>query len=598
LAVFAGLAGAQVNVSGAQQGLLACTATVAVPPQLRAEGMTELIGDIVLTCTGGSSLTVGSIIPTVNITVSLATNVTSRLLANGASEALLLVDEPGSAVGGAGTLLPQTLCSSPTNGAGPGGCQLTVPATGGTVATNVFQGTVNANQVVFNGIPILPPVTTGAARVFRITNVRANVAGLGTAGLPGTTQLVASVSISGSTSLPVNNPVLIAGFVQAGLTTAASNGGNLAQCGGSTSPASLGTLRYSENFATAFKTRVAPTSSSAYSGQQGTGVLQNVPGTIYNSESGFVTNALPGAGLADFGTRLKAVFNNVPAGVRIFVTTTNVINGNNVAQPAGNSTTPFAQLIVSETSPDSNGLIPLASSTTSVNSGNGILAEVPIVNGTGTAVWEVVNANSSSADVLSFGFYQQFTANPGSNSPAPGTSTVNLSYAPTPPNAFSASDGAKASATLPIPRFADLSTASNTFTIVVCQTTLLFPFVTNIGGFDTGLAIANTTSDPFATKTQNGTCTLNAYAGAASPKAYTTPSIATGTVWAGLASDAAGLNMVNLTGYVIATCNFQLAHGFAFVSDIGARNLAMGYLALVLPTITSPRNNINEQLNN
>jgi len=94
LAVFAGLAGAQVNVSGAQQGLLACTATVAVPPQLRAEGMTELIGDIVLTCTGGSSLTVGSIIPTVNITVSLATNVTSRLLANGASEALLLVDEP------------------------------------------------------------------------------------------------------------------------------------------------------------------------------------------------------------------------------------------------------------------------------------------------------------------------------------------------------------------------------------------------------------------------------------------------------------------------------------------------------------------------
>jgi hypothetical protein len=596
LAVFAGLAGAQVNVSSAQQGLLACTATVAVPPQLRAEGMTELIGDIVLTCTGGSALAVGAPIPTVNITVSLATNVTSRLLANGASEALLLVDEPGSAVGGAGTVLPQTLCSSPTNGAGPGGCTLTVPAAGGTVATNVFQGTVNANQVVFNGIPILPPVSAGQARVYRITNVRANVAGLGTAGLPGTTQLVASVSISGSTSLPVNNPVLIAGFVQTGLTTAASNGGNLAQCGGG-GPSSLGTLRYTENFATAFKTRVAPTSTAAYSGQQGT-VLQNLPGTIYNSESGFITNAIAGAGLADFGTRLKAVFNNVPAGVRIFVTTTNVINGNTQAQPAGNSTTPFAQLIVSETAPDSNAIIPLASSTTSVNTGAVILAEIPIVGGTGTAVWEVVNANSSAADILSFGFYQQFTANPGANSPAPGVSSVNLSYAPTPPNAFSASDGAKASATLPIPRFADLSSAGNIFTIVVCQTTLLFPFVTNIGGFDTGLAIANTTSDPFSTRNQNGTCTLNSYAGAGSPKAYTTPSIATGTVWAGLASDAAGLNLVNLTGYVIATCNFQLAHGFAFVSDIGARNLAMGYLALVLPTITNNRNNINEQLNN
>jgi hypothetical protein len=35
-------------------------------------------------------------------------------------------------------------------------------------------------------------------------------------------------------------------------------------------------------------------------------------------------------------------------------------------------------------------------------------------------------------------------------------------------------------------------------------------------------------------------------------------------------------------GYMIAVCQFQYAHGFAFVSDLGARNLAMGYLALVM----------------
>ena len=81
---------------------------------------------------------------------------------------------------------------------------------------------MNANQVTFNGVPINPPVTAGIARVFRITNVRANVAGLGGGGLAGTTQLLASISISGSTSLPVNNPVQIAGFIQAGLTTSAS----------------------------------------------------------------------------------------------------------------------------------------------------------------------------------------------------------------------------------------------------------------------------------------------------------------------------------------------------------------------------------------
>ena len=38
----------------------------------------------------------------------------------------------------------------------------------------------------------------------------------------------------------------------------------------------------------------------------------------------------------------------------------------------------------------------------------------------------------------------------------------------------------------------------------------------------------------------------------------------------------------NFNGYIFALCNFQYAHGFAFISDIGARNLAMGYLALVV----------------
>jgi uncharacterized protein (TIGR03437 family) len=35
-------------------------------------------------------------------------------------------------------------------------------------------------------------------------------------------------------------------------------------------------------------------------------------------------------------------------------------------------------------------------------------------------------------------------------------------------------------------------------------------------------------------------------------------------------------------GYIIAQCQFQYAHGFAFISDLGAQRLAQGYLALVL----------------
>src|SRR5262249_47238114 len=100
LALCTGLASAQVvigpggNATGQQ---LQCTANVAVPNQLRSEGMTELIGDIILTCTGGFPLAPLSVIPTANITVSLATNVTSRLIGcstgvGNCSEASLLVD--------------------------------------------------------------------------------------------------------------------------------------------------------------------------------------------------------------------------------------------------------------------------------------------------------------------------------------------------------------------------------------------------------------------------------------------------------------------------------------------------------------------------
>jgi hypothetical protein len=537
------------------------------------------------------------------------------------SESLLLIDEPTTSTNptqnGVGPTLGFTLCATPAVGAGATGCVQYVGADGQshsdsaglTAAANTFRGLVNANQVTFNGVPVNPPSTGGFARVYRITNVRANVSALGGGGLSGTTQLLASVSISGSTSLPVQNPVLIAGFIQAGLTTSlrntANSGGgsspNLNQCGGG-GPSPLNILRYAENFGTAFKTRVAPgTNAAVGSGLSATPVASNgtqgTPGTIYNSESGLITPVTGNAGLADYGTRLKAVFNNVPAGVRIFVSTSNVVNDFVAlpAAPAGNSTTPYGVLVLSETAVDANGFAPAATSNSSVTFGSTTLGiwEVPIINGSGTAVWEVQNANPSGSDFLDFGVYQQFTANPGANSPPVGTATVNMSYAPTPPNAFSASAGATASSSLTIPRFADTSSGTNVFSIVLCQTVLLYPFVTNQAGFDTGLAIANTTSDPFGTRTQNGACTMNFY-GASAPPAVNTGNIATGTVYVTLASTAAP----GFQGYMIAVCNFQLAHGFAFVSDIGARNLAMGYLALILPDGTGSRNNRTEQLNN
>ena len=97
LALFTGFALAQVGPTGQP---LSCTTQVAVTPQLRGEGFTEQTGDITINCTGGSTLAPGSPIPLINITVSYNATVTSRLLASGTtnvpSEALLLIDEPGS----------------------------------------------------------------------------------------------------------------------------------------------------------------------------------------------------------------------------------------------------------------------------------------------------------------------------------------------------------------------------------------------------------------------------------------------------------------------------------------------------------------------
>jgi hypothetical protein len=233
-------------------------------------------------------------------------------------------------------------------------------------------------------------------------------------------------------------------------------------------------------------------------------------------------------------------------------------------------------LISSETAADGDGTVPALSSTGTAGSGATIF-EVPISGNSATAIWEVLNTNPAQNETFQFGVWISYTANPGANSPTPDTTaTVNMSYAPT-------STSTSASSSAPIPRFADTSSARNVLVIRICQTYLLFPFLANPSGqgFDTGIAIANTSTDPstIGTGPQNGVCDMFFYGDSApATLPVTSTNIASGKVYTTLVSTAAP----GFTGYMIARCNFQWAHGFAFISDIGARNLAMGYLALVL----------------
>src|SRR5262249_52819010 len=140
---------------------LACSANVAAPPTVRAEGTTELTGDIVVTCTGGTPTVSGVDVPTVNFTVFMNTAVTSRLFAqnSAASNALLLIDEPH----GATAQIDSTFLACPS---AKSGC--TIQGTGSGIGTysgasgrfNIFQGVVSGNQVTFFGVPVDPPAAS------------------------------------------------------------------------------------------------------------------------------------------------------------------------------------------------------------------------------------------------------------------------------------------------------------------------------------------------------------------------------------------------------------------------------------------------------
>ena len=100
-----------------------------------------------------------------------------------------------------------------------------------------------------------------------------------------------------------------------------------------------------------------------------------------------------------------------------------------------------------------------------------------------------------------------------------------------------------------------------------CTTTLLFPFVTNKLGFNTGLVITNASEEA-------GSCTIG-YSGADAPEDMTSQDIAGGAQWVDLVSNIAP----EFQGYITASCEFRNAYGFAFITDAAA-DLAQGYLAV------------------
>ena len=243
------------------------------------------------------------------------------------------------------------------------------------------------------------------------------------------------------------------------------------------------------------------------------------------------------------GTQFSVAFTNVPANVTLYVPVSFVSSG--------------VQLHLVATSP-----------TLDEDKAN---AAVPA---SGMVVYEV-QAATTAVDAVLIPVYVSYNtgALPGlTTSAAPVT--VAVQYAPQ-----STNSGASPAAG-PIPRFLDAALSSHdiTFTISPCNTTILFPYVVNQPGYDTGLAISNAGNlDPNGG--QSGTCQWSFYGDNAPTTAVPpTAAIAPGTTQTALLSAMAP----GLTGFGVASCNFQGGYGYAFiVGSIGGNEVAQGYLALL-----------------
>jgi len=605
-----------------------CQTNAGNPAIVRAEGVAELVGDLTLNCTGGTPTQAGQNIPLSTVQISLNTNVTSRLIGSSASEALLLIDEPypaapnptaaeggtqnttGSATTQLGCLAINSVnCAVISLGSGIG-------ATGsynGTVSTvtgphyNVFQGLQNsASSIAWQGVPIDAPGTAGV-RTIRITNIRANACLLGVSSTFIPTQITELIGISGSQNILINNPTQVVAEAEQGILI--SNGTavytqcnnlNATSLGGTGGVTSSGaTVNVTEGFSASFKERninqvlaahgLGAGAANGTSDPDSDVGLQNIPGFAYNTESGFIPGQIgntaggydPGGtgtgtvGLASQGTEIQLSFAGIPAGVTLSVPVDIPLQS-----PASGGITGYG------------GAVP--GNAVLVSSATGALT---ISGSTTTATYEILYADPNVVETLTVPVTPAWiTTGPGT--PGVGTVTVQVNFAPL-------STSPTSSGFAPIPRFCQPYVPANLFSIDLCTCNLLFPFVTNQAGFDTGIAIANTTADVLnGVAPQTGDVTLTYYGGttgggAAPPTAVTTSAVPSGAELVFTLSGGGNYGIPatpGFQGYIIAQADFQYCHGFAFISDAGAQKLAEGYLALQLDIPGLHRTNITGEV--
>jgi uncharacterized protein (TIGR03437 family) len=307
---------------------------------VRAEGLTERLGDIVLNCSGANPGTVFS----GNFTLFLPVSITNRVDSGNLTRDAVLSVDLGS----------------------------------GFVPTGIA-GQVSSNSISFNGISYTTPPSGNVG--LRISNVRAAMNQLGF-----TSAVPAQVTGSLSTSLAVDQSQLVLAYSQASMFASMSEAG--ISCYGSPSPdtfdlpslfaagTAFSSTRVTEGFASAFEARSAGADTGTrflvkYSGFPSTTRLF-IPDTVAGSD------ALQPTSGGDLDMMPQAVGQYMPgSGALVLVR----VPGADATGAGGFAVAP----------PQGSGPVTLSS-----------VSEVALSNGSGYAVYEVAAANPNAQESAQF----------------------------------------------------------------------------------------------------------------------------------------------------------------------------------------------------
>lgn len=651
VALFSSLVCAQVvPVTG-----VTCSIQASIPTIIRDVANADTAGDVTLDCTGGVPTPFNTPIPQVNIQVFYTAPVTSKVLAVKGGlqklESILMFDElavPNNTVYTPRTRKPcvngatatyNTLldrCDVLSSG-NPVESYLGDPVANTGDKPNIFQAVAVPNassdpsgrvySIGFYGVPFDPPGTL-THRYIRITNVRLQSGGFGAQGgyLP---TIAATVLVQSPFSVSIVQNSTNVAYVQRTMSaTVDTFGKTFLQCESETGTCPSFKVKFTELQQAAFKRRNSGINPGAYTYVVNDLLTaQDRPGAMLNTEDMFTSSALTDtlskAGIAKYGSRLIARIENVPAGVTLYATTVSE-NFSGAGATVDVAKAIMVQGTTVTVNGDGGGMDKTGTKTVAADCDNKYwpttqtdrnLVAMPTVtaaSGTTTAfaVYEIVDEAPNLVQTVSVGIVVNYTAKVSEEKPEIRDDTAVKAYLgpiniTAVPAAFSTISGSSVPVA-PAPRHNEVNAmdpaAGKLFSIIKCRTNILWPYVAQMGSsFDTGIAIANTSQDPFDyadplkygthPREQKGACRIYYYgktgASDPAPAVAVTPVINGGSTFAwslygGRQDTTPKIPAAReFIGYIIAVCDFQYGHGYGYITDLGGQN-AQGYVALVM----------------